>query len=334
LYIGSVAIAEMQRLKLGRSGIEVSDLCLGTAMFGSKHDESLSFRLLDYFAERGGSFIDTANSYASWLPGFQGGESETVIGKWMAMRGIRQSMVVATKLGFDYPDSAGGLSAGEIERECEKSLRRLQTDRIDLYYAHRDDRATAVEETMEAFHRLIAAGKIRAIGASNLRGWRIADANQVGELKGWNSYCAIQQKYTYLRPRHGANFGDQIFLGEEVKEFAQSNEISLIGYSVLLSGAYSRSPEALPVEFAWAESSDRWSALRSVASETEATVNQVILAWMRQSAPAVLPIITGSRVEQLAENIGALTLRLSDSHMEILNNAGNPKIKTGWLQSK
>lgn len=324
----------MKSLNIGKSGIEVSALCLGTDLLGSKRDESLSFELLDYFAGRGGSFLDTGNFYASWLPGFGGGESESVIGKWMAARGNRQSMVIASKLGFDYPESAGGLSAGEIERECEKSLRRLQTDCIDLYYAHRDDPATALEETMEAFHRLITAGKVRAIGASNLSVWRIAESNLLSELRGWPSYCAIEQRYTYLRPRHGTNFGPQTFLSDVTKDFAQSHGIALIGYSVLLSGAYLRSPEDLPAQFAGTDSNSRWSALRSVASETGATVNQVILAWMRQSSPPVLPIIAGSRVEQLAENIDALNLSLSEVHMKLLEEAGNPSDQTGWLQSK
>src|SRR5437763_7031797 len=174
----------MQKLRLGNSGGEVSSLCFGTDLIGSRIDRETSFRLFDLFREKGGTFIDTGNFYASWVPGCQGGESETTIGAWVKARGVRDQTVISTKVGFDYPGCPGGLSAAEIERECEKSLRRLQTDRIDLYYSHKDDRTVSLEETMEAFDRLVRAGKVRAIGASNLAGWRIAQANQLSECKG------------------------------------------------------------------------------------------------------------------------------------------------------
>src|SRR5688572_24664295 len=151
----------MKKVRLGNSDVEVSSLCMGTDLIGSRISRETSFRLFDIFREYGGTFIDTGNFYASWLPGFQGGESETTIGAWMKERGARDGTVISTKLGFDYPGCVGGLNAGEIQRECEKSLRRLQTDRIDLYYAHRDDAGTSLEETMEAFDRLIRAGKVR-----------------------------------------------------------------------------------------------------------------------------------------------------------------------------
>src|SRR5439155_26944074 len=181
----------MQKMKLGNSAVQVSALCLGTDLIGSKIDRETSFRLLDLFREQGGTFIDTGNFYAAWLPGCQGGESETTIGLWMKERAARNEMVISTKLGFDYPGSPGGLSGVEIERECEKSLRRLQTDSLDLFYAHRDDAQTPLEETMTAFDRLIRAGKVRTIGASNLRVWRIAEANTVSRHHGWARYSVV-----------------------------------------------------------------------------------------------------------------------------------------------
>src|SRR6266568_2028016 len=129
----------MQKMKLGKSAVQVSALCLGTDLIGSKIDRETSFRLLDLFREQGGTFIDTGNFYAAWLPGCQGGESETTIGQWMKDRAARNEMVISTKLGFDYPGCPGGLSAVEIERECEKSLKRLQTESLDWYYPHRED---------------------------------------------------------------------------------------------------------------------------------------------------------------------------------------------------
>ncbi|MGA9888913.1 MAG: aldo/keto reductase [Candidatus Acidiferrales bacterium] len=322
----------MKKEKLGKSGLEVSALALGTDLIGSKIDRSTSFALFDLFREKGGNFLDTANFYASWLPGFQGGESETTIGTWMKERGNRNEMVVSSKLAFDYPNCTGGLSAGEIERECEKSLRRLQTDRIDLYYSHRDDRETRLEETMKAFDRLIHAGKIRAIGASNLPVWRIAQANAIARANGWNQYLAVEQRYTYLRPRHGADFGPQIFLTEDLKDYARFEGIALIGYSVLLQGAYTRTDREVPAQFAGPDSDDRLRALNAVAGEVGRTANQVLIAWLRQSEPAVLPIIAGSRIEQLAENIAALELSLSSDQMLRLTTAGNPDVKRAWLQ--
>jgi aryl-alcohol dehydrogenase-like predicted oxidoreductase len=320
-------------VQLGQSGVEVSALALGTDLFGTKIDRDTCFGLLDYFAERGGTFLDTANFYASWLPGCQGGESETTLGEWIKSRGNRDRIAIATKLAFDYPGCAGGLCASEIEQECEKSLRRLQTDRIDLYYSHRDDRDTPLDETMEAFHRLMKAGKVRAIGASNLRVWRIAESNAISREKGWTGYSAIEQRYTYLRPRHGADFGPQLVIGDEMKDFAQNSGVTLIAYSVLLRGAYTRSDRDLPVQFAGPEANDRLEALRQVAAEVDCSPNQVIIAWMRQSVPSVLPIVAASRKEQLEENIKALDIALSSEQMERLDSAGNLDVKQGWIQS-
>jgi aryl-alcohol dehydrogenase-like predicted oxidoreductase len=321
----------MQKIMLGNTGLEVSALCLGTDVLGSRHDRQASFRLLNHFHDAGGTFIDTANFYAAWLEGFQGGESETLIGGWMKERNCRNGIVVASKLGFDYPDSpGGGLNAAEIERECEKSLRRLQTDHLDLYYSHKDDRATPPEETMAAFDRLIRAGKVRAVGASNLAVWRIAESNQASRAHGWTGYTAIEQRYTYLRPRHGADFGPQLFMTADLKDFARAHGIALVGYSVLLAGAYVRG--SFSIQFAGPDADARLGALWAVANESGATINQVILAWMRQSDPPVLPIIAGSKIEQLRENIAALDVRLSEDQMSRLDTAGNPE-GGGWIQT-
>lgn len=322
----------MKKERLGKSGLEVSALALGTDLIGSKLNRTTSFGLFDFYREKGGNFLDTANFYASWLPGFQGGESETTIGAWMKERRNRNEMVISSKLAFDYPDSKGGLSAGEIERECEKSLRRLQTDRIDLYYSHRDDQETPLEETMEAFDQLVRTGKVRAIGASNLTVWRIAQANAIARMNRWSPYSVVEQRYTYLRPRHGADFGPQIFLSEEMKNYSGFEGVALVGYSVLLQGAYTRTDRALPAQFAGPDSDERLQVLKTVAAETGRTPNQVIIAWMRQSKPAVLPIVAGSRTEQLAENISALDFSLSNDQMLRLTTAGNPDVKRAWLQ--
>ena len=322
----------MNKVALGKSGVEVSTLCIGTDLIGSKFDQAKSFELFDYFFDKGGSFIDTANFYASWFPGCVGGESENTIGAWLKARGNRDKVQISSKLAFDYPGSDGGLNAAEIERECEKTLERLQTDYIDVYYAHRDDFETPLEETMEAFDRLIKAGKVRAIGASNLWIWRIAEANMLSQLKGLAQYSVVEQRYTYLRPRHGADFGPQICIDDDMKRYADHHGMTLIGYSILLQGAYTRDDKPMPEQFAGPESDDRLATLAAVAKEVDATMNQVIIAWMRQSSPFVLPIIAGSSTAQLEENISALDLTLSAEQMDRLNNAGNPNVKRAWLQ--
>ena len=322
----------MRKVALGNSGIEVSALCLGTDSIGSKIDRETSFKLLDLYREQGGNFIDTANFYASWLPGFEGGESETTIGLWAKDRGVRDQLVIDSKLGFDYPGCAGGLNAAEIERECEKSLQRLQTDRIDLYYAHRDDASTPLEETMAAFDRLIKAGKVRAIGASNLKGWRIAEANAVSKADQWTGYSVVQQRHTYLRPRHGTDFGPQICINDDVKDYCCARGIALVGYSILLQGAYTRADRPVPSQYAGPEADDRLAALKAVADEVGATMNQVVIAWMRQSDPPVLPIIAGSRPEQLTENIAALDVTLTEDQFKRLETAGNPDVDQAWLR--
>jgi aryl-alcohol dehydrogenase-like predicted oxidoreductase len=317
---------------LGNTGIEVSALAIGSDLIGSKISSQDAFRLFDFYAGKGGNFIDTANMYACWLPGFQGGESETAIGAWMKDRRNRDQIVISSKLAFDYPGSPGGLSASQIQTECEKSLKRLQTDRIDIYYAHRDDRETPLEETMKAFDSLVKAGKVRAIGASNLSTWRVAEANQVSRAHGWVEYSVVEQRYTYLRPRHDADFGPQIFIKDETKDFAGTHGIALVGYSILLQGAYTRTDRDVPPQFAGPDADQRLAALREVAAEVGCTPSQAIIAWMRQSTPAVLPIIAGSKVEQLQENIAALDVSLSQEQMTRLDTAGNLAGKQGWIQ--
>jgi aryl-alcohol dehydrogenase-like predicted oxidoreductase len=322
----------MEKVLLGKNGLESSALIMGSDVLGSKLDRETSFALLDCYFENGGTLIDTANFYASWLPGFSGGESESVIGLWMQERGNRDQVLVSSKLAFDYPGCDGGLSNAEISRECEKSLKRLQTDRLDIYYAHRDDLATPLEETMAAFNAMVVAGKVRLLGASNLPVWRIAEANAIARKSGHATYEVIQQRYTYVRPRHGADFGPQIFLNDDTKAFAKQHGIGLIAYSVLLQGAYTRPDRPLPAQFSGVDSNERLTALKAVAEELNLSPNQLVIAWMRQSEPSVLPIVAASRKEQLRENIDALEVTLSADQMSRLNSAGNPVIREAWLQ--
>jgi aryl-alcohol dehydrogenase-like predicted oxidoreductase len=185
---------------------------------------------------------------------------------------------------------------------------------------------------MEAFDRLVKAGKVRILGASNLPVWRIAEATVISEINNWSTYSVVEQRYTYLRPRQGADFGPQIFIKEDMKDFAQAHGVGLIGYSILLQGAYTRSDRELPGQFAGTDSSERLRMLKTVSDEAGCSLGQTVIAWMRQSSPPVLPIIAGSKIEQLRENIAALDIMLTSDQMHRLDTAGNPEIKQAWIQ--
>jgi aryl-alcohol dehydrogenase-like predicted oxidoreductase len=302
----------MKTIPLGTTGIQVSALCLGAMYLGTRNDEASSFRLLDQYIEAGGTFIDTANIYAWWVENFQGGESEAVLGRWLRARKNRQQLFIASKVGFGYPGVARGLSAGLIEKECETSLQRLGVETIDLYYAHREDDQTPQEESLAAFDRLVKSGKVRYIGASNFLAWRLEEAHWIVQSHGWNEYCCIQQRHTYLRPKPGVSFDPQMAVNNDLLDYCRLRPITLLAYSALLSGAYSRPDRPIPAEYAGVDSEARLAVLRSLAQEKGATVNQVVLAWMLHSD---LPLIAASTTEQLQENLQALELALSKDEM-------------------
>lgn len=311
----------MQTLPLGQTGQNVSELCLGAMYFGAREDQHTSFDLIDRYVAAGGTFLDTANIYAHWVPGGRGGDSETLLGNWLRQRGDRRRMFIATKVGFEYPGVERGLSAKQIEAECDKSLRRLGIETIDLYYAHVDDPHTPLEETMEALHRLVQAGKVRYLGASNYRAERLAAANQVSEANGWTKFCCIQQRYTYLRPRPDATFSPQVAADDDLLDMCRRQGITLLAYAVLLSGAYTRDDRPILDQYLGPGTEERLAALRQVAGEVGATLNQVVLAWMLHSNPPVLPLIAASNPDQLQKNIDALQVKLSPNQMDRLNNA-------------
>lgn len=314
----------MRTLPLGNTGEDVSALCLGVLNFGSRDDERTSYALLDQYIDAGGSFLDSANIYSHWVEGCKGGESDALLGRWMRERGNRGDLFIASKVGFEYPGVQRGLRAAQIEAECEKSLRRLGVETIDLYYAHVDDRATPLEETMSAFDRLVRAGKVRYIGASNYLAWRLEQAHWVSKTNDLTTFCCLQQRFTYLRPNPNARFGSQQVAGDAVRDYvrARRHDFTLLAYSALLGGTYTREDRPLPEEYRSADSEVRLRALREVAGETGATPNQIVLAWMLHSDPPVLPLIAVSTSEQLVENLAVLDIRLSDDQMRRLNEAG------------
>lgn len=310
----------MKTQPLGQTSASVSALCFGAMYIGTRIDQPTSYRLLDQYCNAGGRFIDTANIYSRWVPGFQGGESETLLGQWMKERGNRADLFIASKVGFQYADVPKRLRASDIEAECEKSLKRLGIETIDLYYAHVDDRSTPLEESLEAFNRLVEAGKVRFLGASNYLAWRLEQAKWISQVNGWAGFCCIQQHYTYLRLRPGTSVQPQEMVNDDLLDYLASAGITLLAYSVLQSGAYTRPDRALRREFAMPDNDRRLETLRAVADEAGVSANQVILAWMLQRG--VLPLIAASDETQLGENLAALDVRLSAEQMERLNTAG------------
>ncbi len=312
----------MRTLPLGNSGVDVSAMCLGAMYFGSRTDKAKSYTLLDQYVDAGGRFLDTANIYARWIPGFKGGESETLLGQWMRERKNRDQLFIASKVGFEYPDVERGLPAWRIQEECEKSLKRMGIETIDLYYAHKDDRDTPLEETMEAFDKLIQAGKVRYVATSNMVAWRVEEARWTSRTNGWAEYCGVQQRYSYLRPQPGASFGNQTAANDDLLDYCAARGITLLAYSPLLSGCYTRADRPIPDQYAGPDSDARMAALKAVAKDVGATANQVVFAWMLHSTPPVIPVFGASTPEQMAENLGALDVKLSDAHMDRLNQAG------------
>ena len=298
---------------------QVSEICLGAMHFGTNTPDDVSISLLDAYVEHGGRFLDTANIYNADAPNGNGGESERLLGRWMKERGKRNELFVATKVGMRHPRQPAGLRASQIEEECNRSLEQLGIDTIDLYYAHADDRETPLEESLEAFDRLVKAGKVRFIGASNYWPTRFADARWTSEVNDWASFVCIQQRYSYLRPKPGADFGIQKATNEDLLDYCGRHNVPLVGYAPILKGAVAGRPDiTLRGNYVGDDSVARMRTLNEVANELDATPAQVTLAWMRRHTTTVIPLIGVSRMEQLDENLGALDLELDDELMERL----------------
>ena len=309
----------MRTVSLGEAGVQVSALCLGCMFFGTRVNERTSMRLLDLYTAAGGSFIDTANNYAFWVPGGRGGESEALLGRWMHRRGNRDRLFVATKVGGAPGED---LSHAAIQAAIDGSLRRLQIDYLDLYYAHIDHRSVALEETLASFGELVAAGKVRHIGCSNYAAWRLERARRTSDAHGVPRYCCIQQRHSYIRARAGASFGAQLVADDALLDFCTDNpQVALLAYSPLLSGAYTVPGRAIPDQYLGADTEARLRALDSTARATGATANQIVLAWLRATTPPAIPLIAASNEAQLEENLGALALDLSAEQLATLDAA-------------
>ncbi|GAB3119571.1 aldo/keto reductase [Streptomyces calidiresistens] len=314
-----------QRILDEATDTRVSTLCLGAMPFGTTVDEGTAFAILDRFVEAGGTTIDTANCYSFWVPGGEGGESEAVLGRWLAERGGRDRLTIASKVGSGPgPDGgAEGLAPAVIRTQLEGSLRRLGTDHLDLYYAHREDRATPDEETLAAFHEAVADGRVRTLGASNHAAWRLAETRSLAERRGWTPYAAVQQRYSYLRPRPNTSLpeGGHVHAGDELLDYVRSHRLTMFAYSTLLWGAYGRPGKPLPEHYDHPGTDRRLRALSKVSEELGVTPIQVVLAWLIGGEPPVVPIIGVSSVAQLDECLAAADLELPGELRRTLDEA-------------
>lgn len=311
----------------GRVSMTVSEICLGTMYFGYRTDEATSFAILDRFAEAGGTFLDTANNYGQWHG--DAGESERVIGRWLRSRGMAGRMVLATKVGARTtvpgdpdPRHWQGLGAAAIVEDAETSLRNLGVDRLDLYYAHIDDRSTPLEETVAALASLAESGQAGLLGCSNTATWRIERARRIARAAGRPGYSCVQQQHTYLRPLPDP--GQLNLITEELLDYAAASDLTLLAYSPLLAGCYARPDKPLPAAYAHAANRERLCVLSEVAGELGATPGQVVLAWLlARSRPGIIPIPGASTVAQLDEILSATSLSLEDEVIRRLDEAGS-----------
>ena len=316
----------MKKRKLGNSSLEVAPLMLGGNVFGWTADEPTSFKILDAFVAAGLNFIDTADSYSTWAAGHTGGESETVMGNWFKRSGNRDKVIIATKVGSEIPGQGKGLSKTWILREAEESLKRLQTDYIDLYQSHRDDLSTPVEETLEAYAQLVNEGKVRAIGCSNFTVERTEQSLAASRQHGWPAYVSLQPHY---------NLYERATYESQLEPLALKEHLGVIPYyglaSGFLSGKYrseadlSKSPRGQAVKKYLNERGFRiLNALDQVAGKHKATPAQVALAWLMARPSITAPIASATSVQQVNELIAATRLDLDSASIQLLDEASAP----------
>jgi aryl-alcohol dehydrogenase-like predicted oxidoreductase len=310
----------MEKRRLGQSDLMVSPLCLGGNVFGWTADEATSFKILDGFVDAGLNFIDTADVYSAWVPDHTGGESESIIGRWMKARGTRDRVVVATKVGWER-----GLSAAHIRTAVEDSLKRLQTDCIDLYQSHKDDPNTPLEETLGAHAELIKAGKVRAIGASNYSAARLREALDVSARTGLPRYESLQPEY---------NLHDRAGYEAELEPLCRENSLGVICYYALASGFLTGKYRS-EADFGKSARGQRMgkylnergrrilAALDEVAAQCQATPAQVALAWLIARPGLTAPIASATSLDQLKDLIAATRLRLDPAAIERLTMASS-----------
>jgi aryl-alcohol dehydrogenase-like predicted oxidoreductase len=315
----------MKLHRFGKTDLHVSTLCFGGNVFGWTVDETQSFALLDAFVAAGGNFIDTADVYSRWVPGHLGGESETVIGNWLAARpGMRSKLVIATKVGMELAADRKGLSASWIARAVEDSLRRLRCEVIDLYQSHTDDTSVALEETLGAYDRLIRAGKVRYVGASNYSAARLSESLAVSRTNGLPEYVSLQPLF---------NLYDREVFEKELQALCVREGIAVINFYALaagfLTGKYrdisdaGKSPRGQGVAKKYLNPRGLrvLAALDTVAREQDAQPGQIAIAWLLHQSAVTSPIASASSLAQLAELVAACELKLNDEQLRLLRSA-------------
>jgi aryl-alcohol dehydrogenase-like predicted oxidoreductase len=321
----------MKRVELGRTGQTVSQVSLGCMVMGTLTDERTSARILNAYLDAGGDFLDTADCYAWWTgPDAHGGESEELLGRLLS--GNRDRVFLATKVSARVkdPDAARasdnsqpyyeGAGADVIRRGIDASLRRLRTDHVDLYYIHVDDLTTPLEETLQALDEIVRAGKVRYIGWSNVRTWRLERIRAMAEQHGWVKPVAVQQQHSYLRPAAGVDLTSVV--GDDMLHYLRANEdIALIPYSPILRGIYDDEERRVQQsiwqkQYAGPDSEARLANVAKVARELGVTGNQVALAWLLHQD--TIPIIGPRTWDQWEAYTPAFDLRLSDEHQTLL----------------
>ncbi len=334
----------LERQELGRTGLRLSRLALGCMNLGTRTPRDEAFAILDAYVEAGGDFLDTANCYSWWMtPDATGDESERLLGEWLRSRRCRDRVLLATKVGGRLrdvgavrdpdgtyhwervPGAYERLAPAVVERAIEDSLRRLGVETIDLYYAHVEDRETPLDARLEAFHRLVKAGKVRHLGLSNHRAWRVAEAQQLARLRGLTPAVAVQQQWTYLRPRPGYDPGAGFTqVDDELLDYLAANrDVTLVAYSPILKGVY-RDRAARDRYYAWREFDTedgraRWDRIQAVAARLGVNGNQLVLAWMLHQELPVFPLIGPRTLPQLEESLAAAALRLDAATLAELN---------------
>ncbi len=317
----------MEKRRLGNSGLSIAPLALGGNVFGWTVDESASFRILDAFVDFGFDLVDTADVYSAWVPGHKGGESETILGKWLARGGNRNRVLVATKVGKEMGSGGKGLSKPYILRAAGESLRRLRTDRIDLYQAHADDPDTPLEETLEAFAQLVKEGRVRAIGASNYGAERLSRALDVSGERGYPAYQSLQPLY---------NLCDRAAYEAELEPLCREKGLGVITYfplaSGFLTGKYRLEKDLAGrarAEIVRKYMDDRGyrilEALDTAAEMHRSTPAAVSLAWQIARPGITAPIASVTSVSQLADLLKAAELELDPGAIALLDRASSPE---------
>jgi aryl-alcohol dehydrogenase-like predicted oxidoreductase len=313
----------MRTRNLGETDLAIVPVVFGGNVFGWTVDEAKSFELLDAFVDRGFNCVDTADIYSTWMPGHQGGESETIIGKWLAKSGKRDKVVLLTKVGMEMKSGGKGLSKKYILEEVEQSLKRLQTDFIDLYQSHTDDQSVPLEETLEAYAQLIDEGKVRYIGASNYKGARLAEAEDLAEQKKLPAYKTLQPEYN-LHDRQGYE--------QDLAPVAEKYGLGVIPYFSLASGfltgkyqsaedAKGKSREARVQKYFDERGIKILKALKQVSEETGAEQAAVSLAWLLAQPTITAPIASATSTKQMEALFVAVELKLSAEQLALLTDS-------------